>query len=156
MHVMYNKITFSIRDFEYGEINIVDIKWNMYHTILVKQCFVELLSRMINTRFPFAFIYMNLIFSSPKPKAQMNFSDQNLSVVVVNFSHFHLVLQNHWPNFNQTWHKASLGEGDSKLFKWRVWFLRWEGRVYHIIQKKGPALFKGEIITKLWKCTDKI
>ena len=23
----------------------------------------------------------------------------------VNFSHFHLLLQNHWANFNQTWHK---------------------------------------------------
>ena len=23
-----------------------------------------------------------------------------------------LLLQNHWVNFNQTWHKASLGEGD--------------------------------------------
>ena len=38
-------------------------------------------------------------------------------VVVVNFSHFHLLLQNHWANFNQTWHKASLGEEDSNLFK---------------------------------------
>ena len=38
----------------------------------------------------------------------------------VNFSHFHLLLQNHWANFNQTWHKASLGEGDSSLFKWRA------------------------------------
>ena len=65
------------------------------------------------------------IFSSPEPKAQVSFSDQNLSVivfgvivhgigigVVLNFSHFHLLLQNHWANFNQTWHKASLGEGD--------------------------------------------
>ena len=34
-------------------------------------------------------------------------------VVVVNFSHFHLLLQNHWANFNQTWNKVSLGEGDS-------------------------------------------
>ena len=42
------------------------------------------------------------------------FSDQNLSFVCCwhcpcrcfNFSHFHL-LQNHWANFNQTWHKAS-------------------------------------------------
>ena len=41
-------------------------------------------------------------------------------VVVVNFSHFHLLLQNHWANFNQTWHKASLGKGDSSLFKWRA------------------------------------
>ena len=37
-------------------------------------------------------------------------------VVVVNFSHFHL-LQNHWTNLNQTWIKASLGEWDSRLFK---------------------------------------
>ena len=33
----------------------------------------------------------------------------------VNFSHFHLLLQNHWANFNQTWHKASLGVGDSSF-----------------------------------------
>ena len=31
-----------------------------------------------------------------------------------------LLLQNHWANFNQTWHKASLGEGDSSMFKWRA------------------------------------
>ena len=41
-------------------------------------------------------------------------------IVVVNFSHFHLLPQNQWTNFNQTWHKASLGEGDSSLFKWRA------------------------------------
>ena len=28
-----------------------------------------------------------------------------------------LLLQNHLSYFNQTWHKASLGEGDSNLFK---------------------------------------
>ena len=27
---------------------------------------------------------------------------------------------NHWANFSQTWHKASLGEGNSSLFKWRT------------------------------------
>ena len=41
-------------------------------------------------------------------------------VVVVNFSHFHLLLQNQWANFNQSWHKASLGKGDSSLYKWRA------------------------------------
>ena len=69
------------------------------------------------------------IFSSPEPKAQLSIFDQNLSVaplsvvfgvggvvVVVNFSHFNL-LQNHCTDFNQTWHKASLDEGDSSLFK---------------------------------------
>ena len=29
-------------------------------------------------------------------------------------------LQNHLANFNQTWHKASLGEGDASLFKRRT------------------------------------
>ena len=26
-------------------------------------------------------------------------------------------IKNHWANFNQTWHNASLGDGDSSLFK---------------------------------------
>ena len=58
----------------------------------------------------------------------MSFADHNLSfvvavvvvsivIVVVNFQHFHLLLQNNWTNFNQTWLKLSLGEGDSSLFK---------------------------------------
>ena len=68
------------------------------------------------------------LFSSPELKAQVSFSDHLSSVLCpsvrlsvclsVNFSHFHLLLQNHCANFNQTWHKASLGEGDSSLFKW--------------------------------------
>ena len=41
-----------------------------------------------------------------------------LSVLLsVNFSHFFLLLQNHWANFNQIWRRASLGNWDSKLFK---------------------------------------
>ena len=60
----------------------------------------------------------HVVFSTPEPKAEVScpFS----VVVVVNFSHFHLLLQNHWAEFNQTWHKASLGEGNSSLFKWRA------------------------------------
>ena len=27
------------------------------------------------------------------------------------------LLKNHWANFNKTWHKASLGDEDSSLFK---------------------------------------
>ena len=47
------------------------------------------------------------VFSSPELKAQVSFSDQFLSVVCpsvclsVNFSHCHLLLKNHWANFNQ-------------------------------------------------------
>ena len=36
----------------------------------------------------------------------------------VNFSHFQRLLHNHWANFDQTYHKAFLGGGDSNLFKW--------------------------------------
>ena len=62
-----------------------------------------------------------MVFSSPELKAQVKFSDCLLSIVrpsvsqSVNFSQFHLevLLKNHWANFNQNWHKASLCEGDS-------------------------------------------
>ena len=69
----------------------------------------------------------HLLISSPEPKVHVSFFDQicPLSVVVivvVNFSHFHLLLQNHRANFNQTWQKASLGKGDSSLCKWRAPF----------------------------------
>ena len=30
---------------------------------------------------------------------------------------FKNLLQNYWANFNRNWHNASLGEGDSSLFK---------------------------------------
>ena len=32
------------------------------------------------------------------------------------------LLKNLWSNFNLTWHKASLGEGDSSFFKWSMFF----------------------------------
>ena len=41
-------------------------------------------------------------------------------VVFVNFLHFPLLLQIHWVNFNQTWHKVYWVEGDLSLFKWRA------------------------------------
>ena len=45
----------------------------------------------------------------------------SVAVVVINVSHFLLLcLQNHLTNFNLTWHKASMGEMNSSLFKWRV------------------------------------
>lgn len=47
-----------------------------------------------------------------------------LSVVVfVIFSHFHLLFRKHWADFNITWHKASRGEKNSSLFKWKVVFV---------------------------------
>jgi hypothetical protein len=66
------------------------------------------------------------VFSSPELKAQVSYSDRLLSVVrlsvclsvcpsVCKLLHFQLLLQNHLANFNQTWHKSSLGGGDSSL-----------------------------------------
>jgi hypothetical protein len=57
------------------------------------------------------------LFSSPELKAQVSFSDQPASVCKL--LHFRFFLQNHAANFNQTWHKSSLVEGDSGLFKQR-------------------------------------
>ena len=52
------------------------------------------------------------LFSSPELKAQMTFSDRLSSVCLsVNFSHFNLLLQYHWANINQTWHKDPWEEG---------------------------------------------
>lgn len=30
----------------------------------------------------------------------------------------YVLLQNHWANFNQTWHEALMDEGDSSLLRW--------------------------------------
>jgi hypothetical protein len=48
-----------------------------------------------------------------------------------------LLLQNHWANLDQTWHKSSLGKGDFKF-----------------VQKKGIVPLQGEIIAKEGKCTE--
>ena len=52
-------------------------------------------------------------------------------VVVINFSHFHLLVKNHWTNFKQTWHKLK-----------HSWV-----KGIRFVQMKSPALFQGKIIT---------
>ena len=51
-----------------------------------------------------------LQFFAPEPKAQVHYCDHGLSVrsssVVVNFSHFRLLLWNHWSEYNETWQEA--------------------------------------------------
>ena len=62
------------------------------------------------------------VFTTPELKAQVSFLiTYCLSSIClsVNFSYFHFTLQNHLAKFNRTWHKASLGEGNSSLFNWR-------------------------------------
>ena len=84
-------------------------------------------------RFAFHFIFSNMPYIRVLDKlflAQMSFSDRpsaGPSVhLSVKMSHFHLLLQNYWTNFNQTWCKLSLSKGDSR----------------------GLALFQGAIIKK--------
>jgi hypothetical protein len=75
-----------------------------------------------STLFVMACYMVGFIFSSPELKAQVSFSDRLLSGVrlsVCKHLHFWLLLENRWTNFNQTWHKSSLGEGNSSLFKGR-------------------------------------
>ena len=74
-----------------------------------------------STKLEFCSNSHNLVFSSPEPKAQVSYCRPFSSVVrrpsSVNFLHFHLLLENAWLDFNQTWQESSLGVGDSKLFK---------------------------------------
>ena len=55
------------------------------------------------------------LISSPEPKAQVSYCRPFSSVVrrpsSVNFLNFHLLLENAWLDFNQTWQESSLGVG---------------------------------------------
>ena len=55
-------------------------------------------------------------FSSPEPKAQVSYCRPFSSIVrrasSVHFLHFHLLLENAWVDFSQTWQESSLGLGD--------------------------------------------
>ena len=104
----------------YFHLLIVQMQY-MYQqvlTLLYHACILFYRALMIS--------YHSMLLSSPEPKAQVSFSDNNLSVVSCCccfrrrrnlYLHFHLLLQNHWASFNQTWHNSSFGEGDSNLFK---------------------------------------
>ena len=65
------------------------------------------------------------VFSLHELRAQLGFliacnplSVRPCNCLSVTFSHFQLLLQNRLENFKQTWHKASLSENDSNLFKY--------------------------------------
>ena len=56
---------------------------------------------------------MNLFLAHlSKATSELRLLSVFIIVFVVNYSHFHLLLQNHRANFNQTWHKAFLDEED--------------------------------------------
>ena len=74
------------------------------------------------------------VFRSLEPKWALLIDTWPLSIVVVNISHFCCLLQNHYANFIQTSNKASLGDGNLSLLKWRTKFF-----------------FQGEVLAKQWK-----
>ena len=43
----------------------------------------------------------------------------NFEIAKIYWRYLKNLLKNYWAKFKQTWHKASLGDGDSNLFKWR-------------------------------------
>ena len=55
-----------------------------------------------------------------KIKDQPLFQGDNYEIAKTHWRNLSLLLKNHFANFNQTWHKASLGEEKSGLFKWRA------------------------------------
>ena len=85
-------------------------------------------------------VWLTLIFSSPEPKAQVSFSDHNLSVVrrrrcsCCKFFTF------------SSYSPEPLGKFQPNLVQS---ILGWQG--FKFVQMKGSALYKGEIITKLRK-----
>jgi hypothetical protein len=60
-----------------------------------------------------------LLFSSPGLKAQVRFliarCPASVCLSVCKLLYFRPLLQNHWANFNQNWHKSSGGEGGFKF-----------------------------------------
>ena len=95
-------------------------------------------------------------FSSPELKAQVSFSDHLSSVVCpsVCLSICMSVCPSVCKLFtfsssspeplNQTWHKASFGEGNSSFFKWRVMPFAKVRKTWHIVcfGKGNSNLFK--------------
>ena len=67
----------------------------------------------------------------------------------VNFSHFHLLLQNHWADLNQTWHKASLDERDSnegprpfpRADNYEIVKIHWQIKLKNLLLQKHWANF---------------
>ena len=53
--------------------------------------------------------------------------------------------EEHLANFNQTWHKVFLDEGDSYLFKWRATPFYWEKIMKNILMK-----FKNLLLQNCW------
>lgn len=75
----------------------------------------------LHSHFKSSIMFMNIVFSSPELKWKFKRAIcLSVSVSVCPFINFLHFLQNHWANFNLTWHKALLGEGDSNLLKWRA------------------------------------
>ena len=84
---------------------------NAYCQPLLNLCFVAPTDHPKSVRNRCVIELFAGLFSAPEPKAQVHYCDHALSVVrrpsvVVNFSHFRLLLWNHWTEFDETWQEA--------------------------------------------------
>ena len=84
--------------------------------------YMHLFFREIRQRYLITRIFVSFLFLAQVSFPYRLSSDVCLSVrmsvrLYVNLSYFRLLLKNHWANLNQLWHNASLGKGDSDLFK---------------------------------------
>ena len=105
-------------------LNWVNMFRLRYSPVLAASMIVSFLSSLRRLIVSTDFLNPRALFSSPEPKAQVSFSDQNLSVVrrrrcccPYSCKLFTFSSSFPEPNFNQTWHEASLGKGDSSLYK---------------------------------------
>lgn len=128
-----------------GMIYINDINAKLMHTcslfilielnFQIRVCISKVFFSKLTCKMTDNTVFKNILAHLSRRPKWVLISIQNVSavccrrVVVVNFSHFHLLLHNNMANFNQTWYNALLCERDSSLFKWRSW----------------DALYKGEI-----------
>ena len=74
----------------------------------------ELISTKLGTKYPWVKVIQVCSNEEPHPFHRGdNYEIVNNTLIKLK----NLLLQNHWANFNQTWHKVSLGEWHAILFK---------------------------------------
>ena len=96
--------------------NSVRIRYFFADQFLVLWCHCHLLEMITNILYSVWKITPTLLefniladnfFSSPDPKGHVSYCHHLVSIV--SFSHFNLLLRNHWAKWNQTWQECASG-----------------------------------------------
>ena len=108
-----------------------------FHIFIFFSRTTELISTKLGTKHP----WVKGIQVCSNEKARSFPRGDNYEISENTLSKFkNLSLQNHCANFNQTWHKASLGERDSSFFKWRA------PTHFHVAMWPMGLLFLGDLL----------